>query len=123
VEAARIARVVPVRCPSDAFEDLVALGDRLVYVVTRARELIVAPELTNGFEICHSVLASGEPVLAAGSLDVIWAGDYKAVLTLTHQRGHYRPDPSCLVVVAEVLSGLGFDVPAEVVEAREGGGG
>jgi len=61
------------------------------------------------------VLAGGAPVLAAGELAIVVAGAVRIVLELTNKSGHYEPHGSCLVVAAEVLVGLGFEVPDEVV--------
>jgi hypothetical protein len=114
-DAAREARVGGVICPGDEFDQLAARGDRLVFVVTIGRTLIVAPQLERGFEIRHPVLAGGAPVLAAGELDILVAGPVRIVLELTNKSGHYEPHQSCLVVAVEVLVGLEFEVPAEVV--------
>ncbi len=115
-DAARGARVGGVICPGDEFDQLAARGDRLVFVVTTGRTLIVAPQLERGFEIRHPVLAGGAPVLAAGELDILVAGTTRIVLVLTNKSGHYEPLQSCLVVAVEVLVALGFEVPAEVVQ-------
>ncbi|MFZ1489495.1 MAG: hypothetical protein WAS51_06110 [Ilumatobacteraceae bacterium] len=120
VERAHEAGVGGVLCPSDEFDRLAAEGERLVFVVTVDRMLVVAPQLERGFEIRHPVLAGGEPVLAAGELAVLDAGRVRVVLDLTNQSGHYEPGASCLAIAAEVLIGLGFEVPAEVVRPYPG---
>lgn len=119
-ERAHEAGVVGVRCPSDEFNTLAAEGERLVFVVTVDRELIVAPQLHRGFEIRHPVLAGGAPVAAAGELEVLDAGSVRVVLDLTNKSGHYEPDAACLTIATEVLVDLGFEVPPEVVRPYPG---
>lgn len=120
VDAAKAARVAGVSCPGDDFEQLVAEGERLIFVVTIQRELIVAPQIKNGFEIRHPVLAGGRGVLAAGELELVQGGGTKLVLDLTNKSGHYEPRPRCLDAAVQVLESLGFSVPPEVVRPYPG---
>lgn len=118
--AAKAARIIGVPCPGDGFDQLVAEGERLVFVVTVHRELIVAPQIKNGFEIRHPVLAWGQDVLAAGELELVQGGGMKLVLDLTNKSGHYEPEPDCLDVAVQVLEELGYTVPPEVVRPYPG---
>ena len=118
--AATAARVAGVPCPGEAFDQLVAEGDRLVFVVTVQHELIVAPQLKNGFEIRHPVLAGGQDVLAAGELELVQGGGAKFVIDLTNKSGHYEPEPGCLNAAVRILKDLGFTVPPDVVRPYPG---
>jgi hypothetical protein len=120
VAAAKAAKITGVSCPGDDFDQLVAEGERLVFVVTIQRELIVAPQIKNGFEIRHPVLAGGQNVLAAGELELVHGGDMKLVLTLTNKSGHYEPEPGCLDVAVQVLEHFGYTVPPDVVRPYPG---
>ena len=91
-----------------------------MFVVTIQRELIVAPQIKNGFEIRHPVLAGGQDVLAAGELELVQGGGTKLVLDLTNKSGHYGPDRRCLDVAVKVLEGLGYTVPPDVVRPYPG---
>jgi hypothetical protein len=113
--------VRPVECPSDDFWVLAATGDRLVYAVTTARTLVVAPQLKGGCEIRHPVLVKGEAVLAAGELEIAVAGSHRVVLELSNKSGHYQPDPACLDVAVEVLERLAFELTAGAVRPYAGG--
>lgn len=114
-DAARLAGVDNVVCPSDELDRLVAQGERLVYVVTLRRTLIVAPQLRHGFEVRHPVLAGGEAVLAAGEVELAHGGEDKIVLELNNKSGHYGPPAACLGLVAKVLVDLGYAVPPDVI--------
>ncbi len=118
--AAKAAKVTAVSCPGDEFDELVAEGERLVFVVTIQRELVVAPQIKNGFEIRHPVLAGGRDVLAAGEIELVHGGDAKFVLDLTNKSGHYEPDPGCLDAAVKILEDLGFTVPPDVVRPYPG---
>jgi hypothetical protein len=118
--AATAAKVAGVSCPGEAFDQLVAEGDRLVFVVTIQRELVVAPQLKNGLEIRHPVLAGGQVVLAAGEIELVQGGGMKLVLDLTNKSGHYEPEPRCLDVAAQVLDELGYTVPPGAVRPYPG---
>lgn len=120
VAAAKAAKVAGVSCPGDDFDQLVAEGERLVFVVTIQRELIVAPQIKNGFEIRHPVIAGGQDVLAAGELELVQGGGTKLVLDLTSKSGHYEPGPRCLAVAVQVLEDLGYTVPGDVVRPYPG---
>lgn len=109
--AAAAADVHGVASPSEAFDMLVAAAERLVFVVTVERQLIVAPQLKNGFEIRHPVLAGGEDVLAAGELDLVQGDGMKIVLELTNKSGHHEPAADCLETARQVLEDLGYIVP------------
>jgi hypothetical protein len=118
--AAKAARITGVPCPGDDFDQLIAEGERLVFVVTVQRELIVAPQIMNGFEIRHPVLAGGDEVLAAGELELVQEDGMKLVLDLTNKSGHYEPEADCLDVAVQVLEELGYTVPPEVVRPYPG---
>lgn len=118
--AATAAKVAGVSCPGEAFDQLVAEGDRLVFVVTIQRELIVAPQLKNGFEIRHPVLAGGQDVIAAGEIELVQGGGAKFVIDLTNKSGHYEPEPGCLDAAVQILEDLGFTVPPDVVRPYPG---
>lgn len=118
--AAKAAKSVGVSCPGDAFDLLVAEGERLVFVITIQRELIVAPQIKNGFEIRHPVLAGGEDVLAAGELELVQGGGTKLVVDVTNKSGHYEPEPRCLDVAVKILEDLGYTVPPDVVRPYPG---
>lgn len=91
-----------------------------MFVVTIQRELIVAPQTKNGFEIRHPVLAGGQDVLAAGELELVHGGNTKLVLELTNKSGHYQPQPRCLDVAVQVLEDLGYRVPPDVLRPYPG---
>jgi hypothetical protein len=112
--------VAGVSCPSFDFNRLVAEGDRLVFVVTEDRALVVARQVFKGFEIRHPVLALAQPVLTAGEIEVIHAGATKLVTDLTNKSGHYEPHADSLVVAVDVLLRLGYDVPPTVVRPFPG---
>lgn len=88
--------------------------------MTVQRELIVAPQLKNGFEIRHPVLAGGQDVLAAGELELVQGGGAKFVIDLTNKSGHYEPEPGCLDEAVRILKDLGFTVPPDVVRPYPG---
>lgn len=115
VAAAATAGVHGVECPSEAFDMLVAAAERLVFVVTLQRQLIVAAQLKNGFEIRHPVLAGGEDVLAAGELELVHGDGMKIVLEVTNKSGHYEPAADCLETARQVLEELGYIVPPTVI--------
>lgn len=118
--AARAAGLTGIPCPGDEFDRLVAEGERLVFVITTERMLIVAPQIRNGFEIRHPVLAAGRDVLAAGEIQLVQGGGLQLVLELTNKSGHYEPDSACLKVAVEVLQDLGYIVPPDVVRPYPG---
>ena len=120
LEAAEVVGVAGVPCPGAEFNRLAAEGERLVFVVTEHRELIVALQVFNGFEIRHPVLAKGQRVLAAGEIEVLQVGAIKLVTDLTNKSGHYEPHTDSLKVAVEVLTRLGYDVPSEVVRPYPG---
>lgn len=115
IEAAEKAGIAVVSCPGIEFDRLAAEGERLVYVLTENRKLIVALQVFKSFEIRHPVLAEGRHVLAAGEIEVLHASETKLVTDLTNKSGHYEPHSSCLDVTIEVLIHLGYNVPDEVV--------
>lgn len=93
--------------PGEDFMRIADEGDRLIYVVTEERELIIAaisPSIT------HAVIATGLPVLAAGECDVAVYGEFKMVLDVSNKSGHYLPDAGCLDLVQEVFEDLDFVV-------------
>jgi hypothetical protein len=115
-DSARTSAVGGVACPSEGFDSLVAKGERLVFVITQGWQVIVAPQVTRGFEIRHPVLASGEDVLAAGEIELVYWGREKHVLEINNRSGHYEPNEGCLDVAVQVLRELGYTVdPAAVV--------
>ena len=120
LEAAEMVGVAGVRCPGEEFNRLAAEGERLVFVVTEHRELIVALQVFNGFEIRHPVLANGQRVLAAGEIEILHVGAVKLVTDLTNKSGHYEPHADTLDVAVEVLTRHGYDVPPEVVRPYPG---
>jgi len=120
VNDAHSAGVKWVACPGPEFDRLVGYTDRFIFVVAETRQLIVAPQLANGFEIRHSVLADGNPVLAAGELEVIHGAGLKYVTDLTSKSGHYDPRGACLDLVVELLIGLGYHVPDDAVRPYAG---
>lgn len=118
--AAEDAGVRGVPCPGSDFNRLVAAGDRLIFVVTVDRQLIVASQVLRGFEVRHSVLAKGQPVLTAGEIEIVAADTFKCVVEITNKSGHYRPDAASLEVAIDLLKDLGFEVPADVVQPYPG---
>ncbi len=118
--AATAANITGVSCPGEAFDQLVAEGDRLVFVVTTQRQLIVAPQLKNGFEVRHPVLAGGQRILAAGEVELVQGAGMKLVLDLTNKSGHYEPRPGCLDVAVQILEELGYTVPLDAVRSYPG---
>jgi hypothetical protein len=109
-----LARLSICVAPGDEFERIAELGERLIYVVRRNRELVVCEDV---LEAHHSVLAAGEPVFAAGELSLAVHGEHKIVLDLNELSGHYRPARDCRRVAAEVLSSLDFFVPDDLLDS------
>ena len=120
VAAAKAAKITGVSCPGHGFDQLEAEGERLVFVVTIQRELVVAPQIKSGFEIRHPVLAGGRDVLAAGEIELVQGGGTKLVLDLTNKSGHYEPGPRCLDVAVKALEDLGYTVPPDAVRPYPG---
>ena len=106
-------RIRGVAAPSDEFDKLADAGEQLIYVVLQSRVLVVCEAV--GYPAHHSVLAHGDPVIAAGELSLVVYQGERTVLTATAVSGHYRPRPDCLTIVFEVLQGLGFTVPETVL--------
>lgn len=107
-EAARLG-IRGIAAPSDEFDELAATGEQLIYVVLRSRKLVVCEAV--GHPANHSVLAGGDPVIAAGELSLLVYHGERTVLSVNAISGHYMPGPDCLAIVCEVLQGLGFTVP------------
>lgn len=83
-----------------------AEAEPLNYVVTEQGELIVGPSRVGGKEIRHSVLADGEPVRAAGQVDL--AGN--TVTYIDNDSGHYQPSADSLTVATDSWERAGFTV-------------
>ena len=81
-------------------------GDAVNYVVTEQGELKVGPQKVGDVHIHHSVLAGGEPVLAAGQVQL--AAD--RVISLDNESGHYHPSAESLDVAARAWEDAGFMV-------------
>lgn len=109
-----LARIEICVAPGEAFDQSAELGERLLYVVRRNRELVVCEDV---LEAHHSVLAAGEPVLAAGELSLAVYGELKIVLDLNELSGHYRPARDCRRVVAEILASMDFLVPNNLFDS------
>lgn len=107
-----VRRVV---APSDEFDELASRVDSLIYVVLQSRVLVVCE--ATGYPAHHSVLANGEPVLAAGELALVVYHGHRQVLRLDAVSGHYLPDRGCLAIAREVLETLGFTVPESALSS------
>lgn len=79
----------------------------MIYVVAGDR-LVVSNRLVAGEEITHAALAEGDPVQAAGELEVVQIGDEIAVMFVNNKSGHYRPDPASLAVAQEAFKVRGL---------------
>jgi hypothetical protein len=100
-----------IEAPSAAFDALVALGQRLIYVVTTSYSVVVCERNVQLRVARHSVIAVGESVFAAGEVEVSWVDHLKLVIELTNTSGHYRPGAECLDLAAQAFRSLGFIVP------------
>lgn len=93
------------------FERVIALGEQLVYVVLVDGVLRICEKIVHFRQVHHSVIAVGEPVLAAGEVSVVVSEGIKYVIELNGRSGHYLPDPKCLAVARRAFEDLGFVVP------------
>ena len=109
MDAARRVGVAPVEVPSVAFDVLVAEGDRMIYVVASGR-LLVSKRLVLGEHISHAVIASGEPVQAAGEFEVVEEQEATIVSILNNMSGHYRPARASLTVAQEAFEAAGLRI-------------
>ncbi len=110
LQAARDVDASPIVVPSDAFLDLAATGERLIYAVIDD-VLLVSGLFVQLQRITHAVLAGGRPVSAAGEVDLLVTPDLMLVMELTNRSGHYRPDRQSLEVAKAAFEACGFRVP------------
>ena len=101
--------MAPVEVPSDAFDALVAEGDRMIFVVVGGR-LLVSKRLVQGEHISHAVIAGGEPVQAAGEFEVVEEQEATIVSILNNMSGHYRPAGASLTVAQEAFEAAGLRI-------------
>jgi hypothetical protein len=69
---------------------------------------LVTPKRVQGVEIYHSVLTSGEPVLAAGEANIAGFGGTYWGLTINNHSGHYRPSVQSVEIGRQLFESWGI---------------
>lgn len=65
-------------------------GGKVKFVITEKNELLVMPAYKNGKELSHSVLNNGNPVKAAGEVEIAGKNGNYIGLTMSNHSGHYN---------------------------------
>ena len=103
--------VKPIRPSDPEFADLIASGEKLIWVIDENGKLFFAPQIAPKYseQINHSVLTGGAPVLSAGEANIVsdGAGGY-VILEINHKSGHFRPSESSLHFAKEVFKNNGI---------------
>ncbi|MGD2182433.1 hypothetical protein [Lusitaniella coriacea] len=89
---AKRLNVKPFRAGSPEFNKAINEGEKLKWAVTKEGDLLFIPAIKHQEEIAHSVIAKGQPVLAAGEAQVAGSRGQYFVLDITNHSGHYLPD-------------------------------
>ena len=114
LQAAWTVGARPIVVPSDAFLNLAATGERLVYAVVDD-VLLVSGLFVQHHRITHAVLAAGRPVSAAGEVELLAEPGFMVVMELNNRSGHYQPDRQSLEVAKAAFEARGFRVPDESI--------
>ncbi len=73
-----------------AFDELINGGEKVKFVVTEDNQLLLMPAVKDGQEISHAVLSNGQPVRAAGEVDIGGGNGTYYGLDFEPNSGHFH---------------------------------
>lgn len=107
LDLAKNLGVHPIKAGTPQFDQIVNEGT-IKWAVTLQRELVIIPKYVASYEIAHTVLTNGQPVLAAGQAEITGAAGMYWGLEINNHSGHFRPSLASLEIGKELFEKLGI---------------
>jgi RHS repeat-associated protein len=108
--AAEELGVEPTQVGGVGFDQAINEGP-IKWAVTPDGKLEIIPKFVEGEELAHTVITSGEDVIAAGEASIAGANGEYIGIEITAHSGHYLPNEASLDIAREIFKSHGIVFP------------